>query len=53
MDLANILGMSWTALAMLLAATAVLALMFHLYVASTLRNPMQKRVRHLVARANS
>jgi tight adherence protein C len=50
MDLPTLLGMSWTALAMLLAAIAVLALLFHLYVASTLRNPMQKRVRHLVAR---
>jgi tight adherence protein C len=50
MDLPTLLGMSWTALAMLLAGIAVLALLFHLYVASTLRNPMQKRVRHLVAR---
>ena len=50
MDLPTLLGMSWTYIAMLLATVAVLALMFHLYVASTLRNPMQKRVRHLIAR---
>jgi tight adherence protein C len=50
MDLPTLLGMSWTALAMMLAAIAVLALIFHLYVITTLRNPMQKRVRALVAR---